>query len=86
VRVRFKIVSNEEHISLEAELVLIPYFPSHCSGVIEICHVALPAYALREVQVWLKSGSNEGHIILEAETVSTPYPPHIAVGSIKYAT
>jgi hypothetical protein len=47
--------------------------------VTEIGHMALPAHALRAVQVRLELVSNEGHFTLEPETIFRPHPPLIAV-------
>jgi hypothetical protein len=80
VKFRMKSVNNERHITSEAEIVLLLYLPSKCSGVTEICHVALHTHALRAVKVKLKSFSNEGHFPFEAETVFHPYlPSHCSV-------
>jgi hypothetical protein len=65
VQVSFKSVSNEWHFTLEAERVLRPCLPSHNIAVTEICHVALPVYALGVEQVRWNSVSNEGHITHE---------------------
>jgi hypothetical protein len=58
-------VSNEEHFQLKAETVFRLYLNWNCSGVTEICHMALPAQALRAVHVWLKSVINEANITRE---------------------
>jgi hypothetical protein len=68
-----KSISNERDITLEAETVFRPYLPSHCSGVVEIGHMALSEHALPAVEVRLKSVSNEGHFTLEADTLFRPY-------------
>jgi hypothetical protein len=48
--------------------------------VTEICHVALPAHALRAVEVRLKSVSNEGHFTLAVGTIFLPYLPSHCCG------
>jgi hypothetical protein len=45
--VKLKSDSNEGRFILDAERLFHPYFFSHCSGIAEICHMALPADALR---------------------------------------
>jgi hypothetical protein len=74
VQVSLKSVSNEGHFTVEAETVFRPYLLSNCSGVNEICNMALPAHVLRAVQVRLKSVSNERHFTLEAEKLFRPSP------------
>jgi hypothetical protein len=54
VRVKLKSVSNERHFTLVAERVFRPYLPSHCIGLTEMRNMALPAHAVRPVQVRLK--------------------------------
>jgi hypothetical protein len=49
-----KSVSNEGHFTLEAETVFSPYLPSHCSGVTEICHMAIPAQAWTSTASWIE--------------------------------
>jgi hypothetical protein len=80
VQVKLKSVCNEGLFTLLAETIFLPYLPSHCSGVNEICHMLILANELRAVQVWLKSVSNEGHFILVAERVFRPNNSCIAVG------
>jgi hypothetical protein len=46
VQVTLNSVSNEGDFTLEVERVFRPHLPSHCSGVTEICHMAIPAHAL----------------------------------------
>jgi hypothetical protein len=75
VQVRLKAGSNEGHFTLQAETAFHPCLPSHCSGVTEICHMALSAHALRGLQVRLQTVSNERHFALEAETVFRTYLP-----------
>jgi hypothetical protein len=86
VQVRLKSVSNEGHFTLEAETVIRPYLPSHCSGVTEKFHVALSAHALQAAQFTLTPISNEGHFTLEAKTVSPPYLPSHFSRVTQYAT
>lgn len=45
---------------------------SHCRGVTETSHLALPTHSLQAVQVWSKSVGNEGDFTREAETVIRP--------------
>jgi hypothetical protein len=45
MQVRFMLVSNEGHFTLEAKTVFRPYVFSHWSWVTDICHMALPAHA-----------------------------------------
>jgi hypothetical protein len=56
---RLKSVSNEGHLTLETERVFRLYLPYDCSGVTEICYLALAADAIPAVQVCLKSAINE---------------------------
>jgi hypothetical protein len=49
-----KLGRNEGHFTLDAEKDFRPYIQSHSSVVTEMCHMALPAHALRAVQVRLK--------------------------------
>jgi hypothetical protein len=55
VQFRFKLVGKEGHYILESERVFRPHLPSHCSGVTEIRHMALPAHELCVVQVSFKT-------------------------------
>jgi hypothetical protein len=75
MQVRLKSLINEGHFTREAKKVLHPFLPSHCSGVTEICHMALSAQVLSAVHVRLKSVINEGYFPLVAETVFRPYLP-----------
>jgi hypothetical protein len=84
--VRLKSVSNYGNFTLQAERGLHPYLPSHCNGVTEICHIGVPAHALRAVQVRLKSVRNKGQFALEAENFFGLISTRIAVGWLKYAT
>jgi hypothetical protein len=68
VQVRLKSVSKEQHFILEAEAVFRPYFTKHCSGANETSYVALPAHAMKAVQVRFKLGINVAHFTLETET------------------
>jgi hypothetical protein len=49
VQARLKSFGDEGYFSLEADRVIRPYLPLHCSGVTEICHMTLPTHALRAV-------------------------------------
>jgi hypothetical protein len=40
---------------------ILPYLPSHCSGVNKIREMAIRAHALQSMQVTFTSISNEGH-------------------------
>jgi hypothetical protein len=73
--VKLKSVSNEEHFTVDAKTVIHPLLPSHCSGVLQISHMAIAAHVLRAVQVRLNSVSNGGHFTLEAHTAFRPYLP-----------
>jgi hypothetical protein len=53
--------------------ILLSYFPSHCSSVTEICHIALPAHVLPSVQFVLDSVGKEGHFTADAQTLIRPY-------------
>jgi hypothetical protein len=75
VQVRSKSVSNEGRLTLEAQKVIRPCIPLHCSGVTETLHMAPPAHVLHAVQVRKKSVGNEGHFTLEAERVFRLYLP-----------
>jgi hypothetical protein len=66
-------IGNEGHFTLEDKTVFRTSISSHCSGLSERSHVALPAHALQAVIGRLKSVSKEGHFIVEAETVFRPY-------------
>jgi hypothetical protein len=57
-------VSNEGYFTLEALRILSAYLPSHWSGVIEMCHMALPAHALRAVKPRLKRSVMKGTLLL----------------------
>jgi hypothetical protein len=59
----------KDTFSLEDKAVIPPYLTSHCTGVNETAHPALPCHALRSEQDWSNSVINEGHFSLEAETV-----------------
>jgi hypothetical protein len=70
-----KSTRNEVRFNLDAKRLFV-----YCSGVTEICHMAITAHALQAVQVRLKSVSNEGHFTFEAETVIRPYHPSHCCG------
>jgi hypothetical protein len=72
VQVKLKSVSNEGHFTLDAETVFLPYLPSLCSGVTEICDMALYTHALLAVQITVKSDSNEVNFTVEAEEIFRP--------------
>jgi hypothetical protein len=48
--------------------------------------MTLPAHALRDMQVRLKSVSKQGHFTLDAKIVFRSVSPRIAVAWLKYAT
>jgi hypothetical protein len=73
--VKLKRASKEEHLPVDAKTVIHPLVASHCSGVLQISHMAIAAHALRAVQVRLNSVSNGGHFTLEAHTAFRPYLP-----------
>jgi hypothetical protein len=54
VQVTLESVSNGGHFSLEVETVFRPYIHSHCSGMTEICYMALTTHALPAMEVRLK--------------------------------
>jgi hypothetical protein len=80
VHVRLKSVSNEGHLTLDAETVFRPYLPSHSSVVNEICHVVFSAHASHAGQVSSKSDGKEGDFIHEAEIFFVLISPRIGVG------
>jgi hypothetical protein len=61
----------------------VSIYPRIAVGVTEICHVALPAHALRTLQVRVKSVRNKGHFTLDAETVVFPSVPSHCSGVIE---
>jgi hypothetical protein len=77
VHIWWNSVTNERHFTLEAETVFRPYVASHCRGVTETSHVALPSHTPQTVHVLSKSIFNEGHFTLEAERFSVRILPRI---------
>jgi hypothetical protein len=63
----------KDNFALEDERVFRPYLATHCSGVTEIQHIALPAHALHAVNVICKSFSNERYFSRETQRVLRPY-------------
>jgi hypothetical protein len=83
---RLKSVSNEGHFTAGAEIVFRPYFPTHCSGVAETCHMSPYTQALRTQQVSFGSVSNEGHFTTVTEKLFVRIYPRIEVGWLIYVT
>jgi hypothetical protein len=67
VQVWSKSISNEGHLTLEAETFFRPSLPSHCSGLNETSYVSLLVHPLQAVLVSSKLVIYEWHFILEAE-------------------
>jgi hypothetical protein len=55
VKVWSKLVSNEGHLTLEAETVFCANLPSHFSGVTDTSHLELLTHALQPLQVYSKT-------------------------------